>query len=104
MLWTIRGFPGGAGGKESAYQSRRCWLGPWVRKILWRRAWHPPPVSLPGESHGQGSLVGYSSWGRKELDTTEQVNDNDKSSILGKRLLGREGKILADLGAVLIMG
>ena len=48
--------------------------------------------------------MGYSSWGRKELDTTEQVNDNDKSSILGKRLLGREGKILADLGAVLIMG
>ena len=45
-------------------------LGPWVRKILWRRAWHPPPVSLPGESHGQGSLVGYSSWGRKESNMT----------------------------------
>ena len=30
-------------------------------------------VFLPGESHGQRSLVGYSPWGRKELDTTEQI-------------------------------
>ena len=32
---------------------------PWVGKIPWRRAWQPPPVFLPGESHGQRSLVGY---------------------------------------------
>ena len=32
---------------------------PWVRKIPWRRAWKPSPVFLPGESHGQRSLVGY---------------------------------------------
>ena len=32
------------------------------------------PVLLPGKSHGQGSLVGYSPWGRKELDTTEQFH------------------------------
>ena len=31
----------------------------------------PTPVSLPGESQGQRSLVGSSPWGRKELDTTE---------------------------------
>ena len=31
----------------------------------------PTPVFLPGESHGQGSLVGYSSWVRKESDRTE---------------------------------
>ena len=31
----------------------------WVRKIPWRRAWQPTPVFLPGESHGQRSLVGY---------------------------------------------
>ena len=31
------------------------------------------PVSLPGESHGQRSLVGYSPWGRKESDMTEQL-------------------------------
>ena len=34
-----------------------------VGKILWRRAWQPTPVFLPGESHGQRSLAGYSPWG-----------------------------------------
>ena len=34
-------------------------------------AWQPTPVFLPGESHGQRSLAGYSPWGCKELDTTE---------------------------------
>ena len=47
---------------------------PWVGKILWRRKWQPTPVFLPGKSHGQRSLVGYSPWGRKELDTTEQLH------------------------------
>ena len=44
---------------------------PWVRKIPWRRKWQSIPVFLPGESHGQRSLVGYSLWGYKELDMTE---------------------------------
>ena len=35
--------------------------------------WQPTPVFLPGESHGQRSLVGYSPWGRKKLDTIEQI-------------------------------
>ena len=35
------------------------------RKILWRRRWQPTPVFLPGKSHGQSSLVGYSPWGPK---------------------------------------
>ena len=47
---------------------------PWVRKIRWRRKWQPTPVSLPGEFHGQRSLVGYSPWDRKESDSTEQLN------------------------------
>ena len=37
----------------------------------WRRKWQPTPVFLPGESHGQRSLVGCSPWGRRESDTTE---------------------------------
>ena len=44
---------------------------PWVRKIPWRREWHPTPVLLPGESHGQRSLAVYGPWGHKELDKTE---------------------------------
>ena len=46
---------------------------PWVGKIPWRRAWQPIPVFLPGKSHGQRNLVNYSSWGCKELNTTEQL-------------------------------
>ena len=38
----------------------------------WRRKWHPTPVFLPGESHGQSVLAGYSPWGRKESDRTER--------------------------------
>ena len=44
---------------------------PWVGKIPWRRKWQSTPVLLPGKSHGQRSLVGYSLWGRKESDMTE---------------------------------
>ena len=39
-----------------------------------RRQWQPTPVLLPGKSHGWRSLVGYSPWGRKELDMTEQLH------------------------------
>ena len=41
---------------------------------LWRRKWQPTPVLLPGKFHGQRSLVGYSPWGCKESDTTEQLH------------------------------
>ena len=39
--------------------------------MRWRRKWQPTPVFLPGESHGQRSLVGCRPWGRIESDTTE---------------------------------
>ena len=44
---------------------------PWVRKIPCKKEWQPIPVFLPGESHGQRSLAGYSPRGHKESDTTE---------------------------------
>ena len=40
----------------------------------WRRKWQPTPIFLPGKSHGQRSLVGYSPWGSKESDTTEWLS------------------------------
>ena len=43
-------------------------------KYYWRRKWQPTPVLLPGKSHGQRSLVGYSPWGCKELDMTERLH------------------------------
>ena len=52
--------------KESACQSQKLGLHPWVGKIPWRRAWQPTPAFLPGESHTQRSLAGCSPWGRKE--------------------------------------
>ena len=68
------GLPSGASGKEPACQCRRHGFYPWVGKISWRRrAWRPTPVVLPGESHGQRSLVGYSPKCCKELDLTEAI-------------------------------
>ena len=43
----------------SAGRHKRLGFDPWVGKIPWRRKWKPTPVVLPGESHGQRSLVGY---------------------------------------------
>ena len=54
-------LPGWLSGKESACQCRsHRRLFPWVGKIPWTRRWQPTPVFLPGGSHGQRSLVGYS--------------------------------------------
>ena len=50
----------------------------WVRSLGWEDplegSWQPTPVFSPGESHGQRSLVGYSPWGHKESDMTEQLS------------------------------
>ena len=72
-----QGFPGGANGKESAWQCRRHKrhrFDPWVGKIPWRTAWPPTPGFMPGEPHGRRSLVGYSPEGRTEPDTTEGLS------------------------------
>ena len=50
---------------------KRLGLDPWVGKIPWRRGWQSTPEILPGKSHGQGNLVGYSPQGHEESDTTE---------------------------------
>ena len=64
------GFPGDSDSRVCL----QCWrsgFDPWVRRIPWRRKWQPTLVFLPGKSHRQRSLAGYSPWGRKESDTTE---------------------------------
>ena len=75
-LLGSRGFAGGTSGKEPACQCRkhkRHRLHPWIGTIPWRRAGQPTPVFLPGESHRQRSLAGYSTQGSKELDMTEAI-------------------------------
>ena len=52
-------------------QCKRPEFDPWIGKIPWRRKWQSTPEPLPGESHGQRSLEGYSAWGHKESDKTE---------------------------------
>ena len=75
--WSVVGFPGGTSGKEPTCQCRkhkRCRFNPWVGNILWQRAWQPTLVSVPGESHGERSLGGYSPWGCKESDMTDRLS------------------------------
>ena len=61
------GFRGGSDGKESACNVGDLSSIPGVVKIPWRREWKPTPVVLPGKSHGQRSLVGYSPGGHKRV-------------------------------------
>ena len=74
-VWALvgeqSGLPRWLSGWRICLQCRRCTFDPWVREISWRKKWQPTPVFLPGESHRQRSLVGYSPWGCKESDTTE---------------------------------
>ena len=46
----------------------------WGKRKAQTRKWHPTPVLLPGKSHGQRSLVGYSPRGHRESDTTERLH------------------------------
>ena len=84
----VQGFPGGASGKNLAYQCRcckRCRFDICVRKIPQRKKWQPTPLFLPGESHGQRSLVGYSPLGHKESDTTAETQHGYTLCILEAR-------------------
>ena len=65
---TVAGLPWRLSGKE--FTCRRCSFSPWVGKIPRRWIWQPIPVFLPGKSHGQRSLAGFSLWGCKKWDTT----------------------------------
>ena len=90
ILTVSWGFLGGSSGKEPTCQCRghkRRGFDPWVGKIPWSRKYSPTPVFLPGKSHGQRSLVGYSPWGRKESDRTEHKT----LSLSHHKLMGGSG-------------
>ena len=74
MHWLHTGFPGGTVVKNLPVSARDIRDAGSVRKTPWRRKWQPASVFLPGKSHGQRSLVGYSLWGHKESDTTEHTH------------------------------
>ena len=70
-------------GKIAIHKSRRAW-NKLTLLTLWRRQWHPTPVLLPGKSHRQRSLVGCSTWGRKESDTNERLSFHFSLSCIGE--------------------
>ena len=71
------GPPWWLSGKESTCQCRHHGFNLWVETVPWRRKLATIPVFLPGKSHGQKSLAGYSPWGHKRirynLATIQQV-------------------------------
>ena len=64
----VKNLPSNAG------RCKRCRFDPWVETIPCSRKWQPTPIFLPGKYHEQRSLAGYSPWGHKELDMTEQLS------------------------------
>ena len=71
-ICKIAGFPDGTIVKNlpTMQETRVQSLG---QEDPWRRKWQPTPVFLPGKSHRQRSLVGYSLWRHKESDMTEHT-------------------------------
>ena len=82
-LWSIGLQRVGHDWRDLAYthQCERLRFDPWVGKIPWRRKWQPTPVFLPGKSHGQRSLEGYSPGGckrvRRDFTTEQQQHRNN---------------------------
>ena len=66
----------------NAGRYKRREFNPWFRKIPCRRAQQSAPIFLPGESHGQRNLAGYSPWGRKQSDTTEARLESGKMVLM----------------------
>ena len=79
-------YKNGRDGRESALVQLcgRPGFDLWVGKIPWRGAWQPSPVLLPGASHGQRSLAGYSPWGRKESNMSERLSTEHFISKFGQ--------------------
>ena len=70
-------FPWWHSGKESTHDAgdtRDAGFDPWVGKMPWNRKWQPTPESCLENFSGQRDLAGCSPWGRRESDTTEQLN------------------------------
>ena len=88
--------------ERTGLQCRRPRFKPCVGKIPWRRKWQPTPVVLPGEFHGQRSLAGYSPWGHKEQDTTEQLTHFDSNKKSNASWIYKKKKMLSVvMGSVL---
>ena len=68
-------------GKNLPAMHKRLGFSPWSGKIPWSRTWQPTLVFLPGESHGQRSLEGYSPWGRRRAGHDWVMEDSTTHSL-----------------------
>ena len=96
--------PGSGSHKEPTCQCRRHETS--VPFLGWeepqKRKWQPTSVSLPGESHGQRSLVGYSPWGHKESDTTEPLTLSlSGASLVAQTVMNESACNAGDSGSIL---
>ena len=62
----VKNLPANAGDMRHGFD-------PWVGKIPWERKWQLTPVFLPADFHGQRSLVGYSPWGHRESESSQEA-------------------------------
>jgi len=82
-----KGFPGGSVVKNLPASARDMGLIPKSGRLPWRRKWQPTPVFLPGKSHGQRSLAGYSPWSCRvghDLVTKQQQQQTDSTVVHGE--------------------
>ena len=70
----MKDFPGASDGKASVYNAGDLGSSPGLGRFPGEGNGTPLQYYCLEESHGQRSLVGYSLWGRKELDTTERLH------------------------------
>ena len=98
------GFPGGSDGKESAYSVGDLGSIPGLGRSPGEGHGSPLQYSCLNNPHGQRSLVGYSPWGRKESDMTEQLSmapysltlilkENKRDSIQNNNIVCIEGVV-----------
>ena len=77
LSWWLRG-------KECACKWRRCGFNPWVGKTPWWRKWQPTAGFLPGKSHGQRSLAGYSPRGHNRVGHNLVTKQQQQITIIRK--------------------
>ena len=94
------GFPDGSEVKASACNVGDLSSIPGSGRFPWRKKWQPTPVFLPGESHGQRSLMGYSPRGHKESDTTERLHFHFNNLNYSFKIFKTELKIIEILPQV----
>ena len=84
LSYKAKGLPWWLRWQRLHLQGGRPGFQPWLRKILWRGNGNPLQYSCLEDFHGERSLVGYSSWGHKEVDTTERLTPSLSLSIKHK--------------------